>query len=62
MQSAMFCCLLFNSPLAAHLAGLYLEVSGVLCAAAATAAFVTCALKGFLKCSKLQRAEDTARN
>jgi len=59
MQSAIFCCLLSHSPLPAHLAGLHLEVSSVPCAAAA---FVTWALKGFLNCGKLQRAEDTAGN
>lgn len=41
------------SPLPTYLAGLHLEVSGVHCAAAA---FVTWALKGHLKCGKLQRA------
>lgn len=59
MQSATFCCLLSRSLLPAHLAGLHLEVSSVPCAAAA---FVTWALKGFLKSGKLQRAEDTAGN
>lgn len=59
MQSAVFCCLLSHSSLPAHFAGLHLEVSSVPFAAAA---FVTWALKGFLKRGMLQRAEDTAGN